>query len=491
MSFSFHRGHAGRRSSPQLLLIAVIPLLWACDTGVEPVPVGGVIIAPVESELTVGSSVQLSATVQSTTGSSMPGHPVTWSSTAASVAEVTTGGMVSALTPGNATISATSEGESASVTFTVAAGPCGQATAGSIFPGENRAGTVDATDCTLGYARAEGWSLHLPSATAIRITMSSTDFNPEVVLTDLQLNPVSWSYSHPGGAQLVGELPAGEYIVWATSYDDSQEGAYQLSASEVQFCSPASATTQLAAGDVRSGTLGSSDCVFMHEATADGFQLSVPTPTGLSIDLSSTAFHGLVVVTDADLNVLWWDADHEGDGHTQIRRRFPAGEYLVWISGLDPSSSGAYELSLAEVEIVLCPVVGDLEPGQAASGTLSGGDCEVDGGYSDPWLLSLAAETTVRLDLTSGQFDAFLIVEDEQGNVINWDDDSGGELNARLVHTFAAGEYRVVATSWAPGETGSYQLTAEIVDVNGPSAPMLDSPVSRLPWLKAERREIP
>jgi hypothetical protein len=64
------------------------------------------------------------------------------------------------------------------------------------------------------------------------------------------------------------------------------------------------------------------------------------------------------------------------------------------------------------------------------------------------------------IDPARSGMDPFLIVEDDKGTLLARDDDSGGNLNARLVFTpTGTGTYRIIATTCSPGMTGHYQLT--------------------------------
>jgi hypothetical protein len=62
--------------------------------------------------------------------------------------------------------------------------------------------------------------------------------------------------------------------------------------------------------------------------------------------------------------------------------------------------------------------------------------------------LQLKGGTAYRLDLVSAEIDAFLVVQDRDGRQLAIDDDSGGDLNARLTFTPRAdGVYRVFAAT--------------------------------------------
>ena len=83
------------------------------------VPVASVTMNPTTLALTVGQTGQLTATPRRAPGTALTGRLITWTTTAASVATVSSSGLVTAVAAGTATIRATSEGQSATATVTV------------------------------------------------------------------------------------------------------------------------------------------------------------------------------------------------------------------------------------------------------------------------------------------------------------------------------------------------------------------------------------
>jgi S1-C subfamily serine protease len=80
----------------------------------------------------------------------------------------------------------------------------------------------------------------------------------------------------------------------------------------------------------------------------------------------------------------------------------------------------------------------------------------------------MQAGKTYTIDLVSEDFDAFLRLEDADGKKLAEDDDGGGFLNARVVHTPAgAGVVRIVVTTCDPGQSGAYRVT--IREANAPA----------------------
>lgn len=101
-----------------------------------------------------------------------------------------------------------------------------------------------------------------------------------------------------------------------------------------------------------------------------------------------------------------------------------------------------------------------LTSGTPVRGVLTAGDSRLnDQTYADAYYYQAEAGESVTIDLTSTDFDAYVMVkQDPAAGPIAADDDSGEGLNARLSHTFTqAGTYIIEANSASPA-TGNYEL---------------------------------
>ncbi|MEI6739082.1 MAG: Ig-like domain-containing protein [Gemmatimonadaceae bacterium] len=78
-----------------------------------------VTVSPGTSALTVGGNATLTATVTDQLGATMTSKTVSWSSSAGAIASVAASGVVTALSPGSATITATVDGKSGAAAITV------------------------------------------------------------------------------------------------------------------------------------------------------------------------------------------------------------------------------------------------------------------------------------------------------------------------------------------------------------------------------------
>jgi hypothetical protein len=82
------------------------------------------------------------------------------------------------------------------------------------------------------------------------------------------------------------------------------------------------------------------------------------------------------------------------------------------------------------------------------------------GCYEQVHTVTLVKGTTYVIDMKSTQIDSYLYLEDSGAKMLAQDDDSGGNLNARIVWTAQyTGTHRLVATSFGQGQTGTYTIS--------------------------------
>ncbi|OUM98548.1 MAG: hypothetical protein BAA04_11615 [Firmicutes bacterium ZCTH02-B6] len=104
-----------------------------------------------------------------------------------------------------------------------------------------------------------------------------------------------------------------------------------------------------------------------------------------------------------------------------------------------------------------------LRRGDVVSGYLGPGSQELEEGlYGDIYELYAAAGEPLTIRLQSADFDAFLALFNDFGEVVAYDDDSGGGTNSLIRFTPpSTGIYWVVVTTFFPGETGRYRLSTD------------------------------
>src|SRR5205814_1072135 len=111
-------------------------------TAPAPIPVATVTVSPSAPSIQVGSSVQLSAVTRDANGNTLTGRSVTWQSSNPGVATVSSGGNVSGVAAGSATITATSETRTGTSTVTVTLVPIASISVSPSAPSVNIGATV-------------------------------------------------------------------------------------------------------------------------------------------------------------------------------------------------------------------------------------------------------------------------------------------------------------------------------------------------------------
>lgn len=422
------------------------------STTVTPRPVASVEVAPASATLTVGDQLPLAATVRAGDGTVLTDRPVTWSSSASSVAEVSTGGVVTAVAAGSATITATAEGRSGSAQVTV------ERTVGSI--------EVSPTDHRMNVGW--GWSFFA--------TVRDTD---GVVWDD---RAVTWSTSSQAVATVdqtgrVTAVGAGTAEVRATADDVVGSSPVTISADQCAAITVWPPQANL------TDSLSTASCSFWAGAgPSEFFGWLLSSQSSVVGTLNATGFRPALAFHGSDAtyaSVRYYAHRTAAVGETSVTNRalLAPGHYLLEANSND-GGTGPYAMEItwggSNPEITNC-TPWYLGPPIDYQGSLAATDCErADGSYEDFFLLRLTSQERVTITLSSSEFDSVLWLFDSNWNLVAFDDDSGGGLDARLVYTApASGLYFVLANSFGPEETGAYRLQIETTGgSSGPPAPV-------------------
>ncbi|MEO7997327.1 MAG: Ig-like domain-containing protein [Gemmatimonadaceae bacterium] len=113
-----------------------------------------------------------------------------------------------------------------------------------------------------------------------------------------------------------------------------------------------------------------------------------------------------------------------------------------------------------------CLTVRAITVGQTVSGALASADCRLtDNSALQYFTFTLATETVLEIEMTSSAVDPYLFVADNNGNTVVEDDDGGTGNNARVLRSFPAGKYLLVANAYDANSFGAYQLSVKLAPV--------------------------
>lgn len=437
-------------------------------------PVATVTVTPGTSALQVGSApVTLQAAMFSATGVSLPGRAVTWSSSNVLVATVTQAGVLTAVGPGTATITATSEGRSGTASVTVAApDPC--AAFRPIAIGGTFNGTLAPADCRLSDGTAlQKFQLTIPTATPIEIEMRSSAVDSYLFLIDAGNQVVAENDDGGPGtdARIMRVLNAGTYTVVVNAYDPETYGAYSLTVRPGSAACFSARTATFPVGvNGQLSTTGS--CRNDDDSYSDVYQFTLAARTNVAVDMKSGTVDSYLRVFDAQGQLVAQDDDGGPAGlDARAAGQLEAGTYFVMASAR-PNQVGTYRLDVTTA-VDPCAVNRSVQIGQPVNGLLVTTDCTTSASgptpYTQRYLLTVPATSALRVDMTSNMVDAYLVIQDATtGAVLAENDDAvQGNTDARISASFPAGQYVVNASTFDFGETGSFTLAVMAIPASG------------------------
>lgn len=142
------------------------------------------------------------------------------------------------------------------------------------------------------------------------------------------------------------------------------------------------------------------------------------------------------------------------------------------VAGVQPGSKSAVAAGAGSKLVYDKGEIGREAKARRTRGRLSAGDSRMDdGSLYDTYTVSLSRGQTVTVDMSSRDFDSYLLIGRATGGGIDLlaeDDDSGSGVDARLVFTAdRSGEFVIIANGLTASDRGTYDLR---VDVSGGSS---------------------
>jgi hypothetical protein len=253
------------------------------------------------------------------------------------------------------------------------------------------------------------------------------------------------------------------------------------------FAASASATP-ISAGQQVSGLLSASDPQVQDGSFADSYEFQGRAGEHVQITMRSSAFDTYLLIQGPGDFSSFNDDISGSDRNSQIDVVLPAnGAYRITATSYTPKDTGAYTLSLNDLGQQTVSASRALTLSRAQNGQLRTGDPQLPntGEFSNTYTFHGRAGQHVDITMSSTEFDPYLIVRGPGVQEDNDDASPGDTSHSRVTVTLPQdGDYTIVATSYAAGMTGSYQLmvapagaesaqTQTAADVTGNGSPPL------------------
>ncbi len=332
------------------------------------------------------------------------------------------------------------------------------------------------------------YSFNATAGQSITVDLTSTAFDPYLVV----IGPSGrlWENDDAGGglnSQVMFDADtAGTYRVVATAYRAGMTGAFDLGITLGQrgttpTPTPGAAPTAPSApsgpGNSQRGALAQGDATLNSGEFMDTYEMTFPAGQAVHLEAVSTAFDTYLMVRPP--NGQQQDNDDQASGNTNAALDFVStgGSYRVMVTSYRPGEVGDYELRVNQGGAAPSnpgTTPGTTPPatnpggrpataatGATVTGALAQGDSTIQSGeFADHYTRTFDVGQPIEIRLTSSQFDPYIIVTSPSGRQMDNDDINGQTRDAGVnLPAAEAGEYRIMVTSYRPGEVGNYNLT--------------------------------
>lgn len=367
----------------------------------------------------------------------------------------------------------------------------------------DRDGVLDVSDQHRAASFVDRFDVPVSAGERVRVSVSSNAFDTVVEVTPPRGLPLSNDDAAGDRTRSEVELvsPAeGALKVQVTSFVPGAQGAYHVRVERVRDpatvnvprAAPAArnhhvttnllgsvtSPTSVRLGERVSGSLSESDARLDSGEYADIYVLDVREPQDLRISMESTEVDSYLLVIGPTQSFENDDSGGALDAEVHIAAA-PPGSYRIVATSYRPGMRGRYELKVLTSRDAA--PTGSRSAGegvQITQGALAAGDRTLSSGeFTDEYRFVWPVGRTVHLEARSTDFDSYLIVRAPSGEQQDNDDQSPGVVNAALeLAVREAGEYRVLVTSYRPGETGSYTLAVREDVSTGAAAALANAP---------------
>lgn len=278
------------------------------------------------------------------------------------------------------------------------------------------------------------------------IELTSSNFDTWLVVYGPDGERVGSNDDHVGAGRnslLRLEIVDGEYRVKVTSHSEGETGDFRLSITSAAHPEPI----------VERGALTKNDTKLKDGEFYEQFKFTGPNGERATIDLRSGDFNTYLSLTGPDGEKIRNNDREDGNTNSLLQFDLTDGEYSVTVTSHQRGETGEFELSITFGTT-------DHEPIVERGSLTSNDETTNDGSHFHEYKFQGTKGERATFDLTSGEFDTWLIVHGPDGNKVGKNDDrSSGDRNSLLQLELADGEYVARVTSHNPGATGQFELT--------------------------------
>ncbi|HWO89363.1 MAG TPA: hypothetical protein VNL98_09460, partial [Gemmatimonadales bacterium] len=364
--------------------------------------------------------------------------------------------------------------------------------------GQSLVGQLSGTDMVWSDgARYDMYVFYGTAGQYVQIDMQSTEFDSYLILQDQ--NGAELDRNDDFGGTLNSRIArtlsyTGSYRIIAKSLSSNRFGTYTISLTGSGAPTPAATGViqdgvrgWITAGEMRSGNLSPGDAQLNRGAVYHAYLYNGRAGETVTLEVMSSSIDPYAVIQDGQGNALASDDDGGGSLQARLVYTFPntATYRLLATTYGQAATYGPYTLRLSSnmagmtqpmvtTGVMVPGAVGTIGLNQQISGTLTAMDQRFDNKPIHIYSFSCIAGLSFTMAILSS-WDNYAVVIDPSGVVVARDDDSGGNLQARLSYTCPmTATYRLGVTTFTTStQPGPYTLQ---VTSAGSMAPPVSQP---------------
>ncbi|HVQ09564.1 MAG TPA: hypothetical protein VMS43_14125 [Allosphingosinicella sp.] len=314
--------------------------------------------------------------------------------------------------------------------------------------------------------------IHLDAGQRYRISVDSTAFDPVARLYragDIS-TPVAENDDAEGFNPRISYSPAasGDFVLRVSAFGADGRGAYTAGIASLPPLPPSVAVPWSISGRIEAGDSAEAGS---EGRRYDEYSLRLEGGRRYRLSVDASDFDPLARLYRAGSDEVVAENDDSGGTLNSLISYRPAeaGDYVLRVSPLPGDGRGAYRAAAALAPAWPAPTTYfrrmEATVWRVYTGTLAAGDGDNAGIPFDDYVVHFEAgqERTIMLDAQGAEpFDTVLQIYragDREGEPLNSNDDSGGNLNSMLVFKAEqAGDYIVRATALGADASGPYRL---------------------------------
>lgn len=298
------------------------------------------------------------------------------------------------------------------------------------------------------------FDLNVETEQMVQVQTSTDSFPPTVTIFDPATNKIV-AMNRSGQGTTSAVLEPGSYEILVGSQHSGLFGSFDLTVNYLDVNLP----DGVVIGEKIMGLLSQGGVTFApRDVPARPYTLTITERSGVDIHLESDEFDAFLTLTNDAGEILAENDDFSGTTNARLFLNLEPGTYTIWAQAFEGDQGGFFSLG---VNLFATTESQDITINSSFDGILDAlADVHPERGSRFlTYTLDLEETQRLQFDLTSDDFDSYLILTDASGTVIEENDDrDDGTLHSRINRELEPGRYHILVMGLDRDNFGRFKL---------------------------------